>query len=144
MFQKKHTGRIVNLFINIFLGVALVLVALLLADSLQPMLFFQNVIISICVGYTLCDLIPAAAWGEHLVKRLKIRNRFFSYLLSSAVSGLIFITAISFTCQFVAFGSDVFHIWPHALPYLLLTGYLVLLCFMPVCQKAAALLTKQR
>lgn len=142
MLDKAYAGRIVNLLINIFLGVAMVLTGLLLGGGLQPMPFVQNLLVSVGVGYLLCDFIPAPRWAAGLVKRLRIKNTLAAHLLSSAVSGAVFITCISFTCQFIAFGGAVFSVWPYTLPYLLLVGYAVLVVFMPLCQRVAALLTE--
>ncbi|MCC8179370.1 MAG: hypothetical protein LIP23_00425 [Planctomycetes bacterium] len=142
MFDKCHFGRIVNFSINIFLGIALVLVGLLLGDNLHLMVFLQSFVVSVGVGFTICDLIPSPHWGEQLSKKLGIQNRLLFRLLATAVGGVVLITCISFFCQFVAFGGVMFHIWPYALPYLLLTGYIVLLLFMPVCVKIAAALTR--
>lgn len=142
MLDKSYFGKIVNLFINVFLGIAMVTTALSIAGVLQPMLFFQNVIVSICVGYMICDLIPASAWGERLCNKLAIKNKLLFHLLACAVSGAIYITCISFICQFVAFGGAVFSVWAPMLIYLLLVGYLVLVIFMPLCQKIAGWLTR--
>lgn len=142
MFEKIHTGRIINLFINIFLGFALVLVALGMAGALEPMLVVQNVIVSVCVGFTVCDLLPAGAWGERVTRRLGIKNPLAFHIVSVMLTGTVLIPCISLTCQFVAFGSTVMSVWLPCLPYLLLTGYAVLILFMPVSKKIAALLTK--
>lgn len=140
--DKSHFGRIVNFLINIALGIVLVSVGLLLADNVHPMIFMQSLAVSIGVGYTICDLIPSPMWGEKLAHQLGLRNKLLFHLFSIAVGGAVLITCISFFCQFVAFGSMTFQVWPRTLPYLLLSGYLVLVVFMPICKKAAILLTR--
>jgi hypothetical protein len=142
MFDKSHFGRIVNFFINIALGIALVFEGLLFADNLQPMVFVQSFVVSMGIGYTICDLIPAPIWGERLARKLKIQNRFLFHLVSTAAGGIILVPCISFFCQFVALGSMIFHVWPHILLFLILTGYAVLLVFLPICKKLAVALTK--
>lgn len=142
MFDKAHFGRIVNFFINIALGIVLSLVGLILSGRLSPLLFIQSFIVSMGVGYTICDLIPAPVWGQKLARKLHIKNKLGSHLFSTAIGGLVLITCISFFCQLVAVGSIVFRVWPHALPYLLMYGYLVLLVFLPASTKIAELLTK--
>lgn len=142
MLDKSCFGKIVNFSINICLGIVLVLVGLILSDNLQPMMFIQSFVVSMGVGYLICDIIPAPMWGQNLVKKMNITNKLIAHLISSAVGALILITCISFFCQFVAVGGALFQVWPKALPYLLGSGYLVIVLFMPVCQKIAEILTK--
>lgn len=96
MFDESWIGKIINFSINVFLGIVLVLVGLILAG----------------------------------------------HLLSSAVGALVLITCISFCCQFVAVGNLLFIVWPKALPYLLASGYVVIVVFMPICEKIAVALTR--
>lgn len=142
MLDKSWYGKIVNFLINVFLGIVLVLVGLLLSGKLQPMLFVQSFVVSMGVGYLVCDLIPAPAWGQKLVGKLQINNKLACHLISSIVGALVLITCISFFCQFVSVGSIIFAVWPKALPYLWISGYLVIVIFMPLCQKAADILTR--
>ena len=142
MLDKPCHGKLINFSINVFLGIALVATALGLAGVLQPMLFFQNLIVSICVGYAICDLVPASAWGERLCRRLNIKSKVLFHLISSAVAGVVYITCISFICQFIAFGGSVFIVWMPMYLYLLLVGYAVLVIFMPLCKKLARWLTE--
>ena len=142
MFDKSWTGKIINFFINVFLGIVVVAVGLILSGSLTPLVFVQSFVASMGVGYLICDLIPAPMWGKKLVEKLGVKNAIASHLLSSAVGALVLITCISFFCQFVAVGDLLFVVWPHALPYLLASGYVVIVVFMPVCEKIAVALTK--
>ncbi|MCG8156384.1 hypothetical protein JMY81_08515 [Brenneria goodwinii] len=142
MFDKAHFGRVVNFSINIFLGIALVLVGLTLADNLQPMIFWQSFVVSVGIGYTVCDLIPSPAWGEQLARKAGIKSKLLFHLLSTAIAGVVLIVCISLGCQFVAFGGAVFQVWPYALPYLLIAGYITLVVFLPVCKEIAGVLTR--
>jgi len=141
MLAAAHFGRIVNFTINIFLGIALVGVGLTLAGNLHPMIFLQSFVVSVGVGYTICDLIPSPVWGERFARKLGVDNKFLFHLVSTAVAAIVLITCISFFCQFVAFGRDVFQIWPYSLPYLMVAGYIVLVVFLPVSKEVAARLT---
>lgn len=143
MFEQSHFGRIINLSINIFLGIALVLVGLILADNVDLMVFLQSFVVSLGIGYIICDLIPAPVWGKRFASWIGIKNKLAFHLLSTVIGGMVLIPIISFFCQFVAFGENMLQVWIHALPYLLLTGYLVLVFFMPLCTKLAKLLTKK-
>lgn len=142
MFDKSWTPKLINFFINIFLGVVVVAVGLILSGNLTPMMFAQSFVVSMGVGYLICDLIPAPMWGQKLVAKLGIRNKVAGHLLSSAVGAVVLITCISFFCQFVAVGELLFVVWPHALPYLIASGYVVIVVFMPVSQKMAEALTR--
>lgn len=142
MLDQSYFGKIINFSINIFLGIVLVLVGLLLSGNLEPLTFFQSFIVSMGVGYLICDFIPAPAWGKKLTAYLGIQNKVMAHLLSSAVGALVLITCISFFCQFVAVGNLLFVVWPKALPYLLLSGYIVIVLCMPLCEKIAVALTK--
>lgn len=143
MFNKAHFGRIANFFINIALGIVLTIVGLSLSGHLTPVVFLQNFVVSMGVGYTICDLIPAPMWGQALANRLHITNKLARHLFATLIGGLVLITCISFFCQYVAVGSILFQVWPHAWPYLMLSGYLVLVIFIPVSTKLAELLTKE-
>lgn len=142
MFDELWIGKIINFLINIFLGIVLVLVGLALSGNLKPLMFIQSFVVSMGVGYLICDLIPAPQWGQKLVQHLNIKNKLAGHLLSSAVGALVLITCISFFCQFVAVGNLLFIIWPKALPYLLASGYVVIVVFMPICEKIALAVTK--
>lgn len=142
MFDRSCIGKIINFSINVFLGIVLVLVGLILSGNLKPLMFMQSFVVSMGVGYLICDLIPAPQWGQKLVQALNIKNRFIGHLLSSAVGALVLITCISFFCQFVAVGNLLFIVWPKALPYLLASGYVVIVVFMPICEKIGMILTK--
>lgn len=142
MFDMASFGKIINFSINVFLGIVLVLVGLLLSGNLTLLMFVQSFVVSMGVGYLICDLIPAPMWGKKLAEKLGVKNKLAAHLLSSAVGAGVLITCISFCCQFVAVGSLLFVVWPKALPYLLFSGYLVIVFFMPVCEKIAVALTK--
>ncbi len=142
MLDKSWTGKIINFLINVFLGIVLVLVGLLLSGNLTPLMFAQSFIVSMGVGYLICDFIPAPMWGQKLVAALGIKNALLGHLISSAVGAVVLITCISFFCQFVAVGDLLFVVWPHALPYLIASGYVVIVIFMPICQKIALALTE--
>lgn len=142
MFSQSSFGKIINFPINVFLGIVLVLVGLSLSGNLTGLVFVQSFVVSMGVGYLICDLIPAPMWGKKLVEKIGIRNKFGAHLLSSAVGAAVLITCISFCCQFVAVGELLFVVWPKALPYLLLSGYVVIVVFMPICEKIAVALTK--
>lgn len=142
MIDKSHFGRIINLLLNVALGIVLSSVGLLLAHKMTPMIFVQSFVVSMGVGYTICDLIPAPIWGQKLAQRLKIKNKMGFHLFSTAIGGFVLITCISFFCQFVAVGSIVFQVWPYALPYLFFSGYLVLIIFLPIFTKISDRLTR--
>ena len=64
MIGKQHFGQIINFLINVALGLALTAVGLSMAGAIQPLAFVQSFVVSMAVGYTICDLIPAPAWGK--------------------------------------------------------------------------------
>lgn len=142
MISKTHFGQIINFLINIVLGIVLTAVGLTLAHNMSLLVFIQNFVVSMAVGYTICDLIPASVLGKRISEKIKIKGKLGSHLFSTAVAGAILVTCISFFCQFVAVGPALPLIWPHALPYLLISGYIVLIIFIPICEKIAEVLTK--
>ena len=141
MIGKQHFGRIINFSINIALGLVLTYVGLSIAGAITSLAFIQSFVVSMAVGYTICDLIPAPAWGQMFTERIGIKNRLGCHLVSTDIGGLVLITCISFFCQFVAVGGAILAVWPHALPSLLMSGYMVLIIFMPVCERIAGILT---
>ena len=131
--MPKLFGQLMNLFINIELAIGLTFIGLYLNDALTVPAFITGCVVSVGVGYLICDIIPAGKVGEMLFKNMS--EGLPKRLLTTAITGLIYIFLISFFNMFASAYTAVWIIWPHAFPMLYLVGYIILLVFIPINEK---------
>lgn len=141
MIRKERFGAIINLFMNIIVGIILAFTALKLMNALSPMAFIQSFIMSLAVGYFVGDLLPAVEWGNKLADVVAGKNAFMRHLVSSVVLGFCLVIAISLICQFISFGTKMLPIWLLCIPYFLVFGTLAIFIFVPIITKLAIILT---
>ncbi|WP_234122553.1 hypothetical protein [Clostridium hydrogenum] len=141
MLRKERFGSIMNFGMNLIIGIVMTTVALNLLHAVSLIAFFQNVILSLGIGYLVGDLLPAVAWGDKLANALGCKNKFLRHLVSSLVIGFCLITVISLICQFIAFGTGMMPIWLKCIPYFYVFGTLAILIAIPIVLKIAILLT---
>ena len=90
-------GRMVNLIMNIILGLCMTLVILTAVGApMVPDVVIESWFASFCIGYTFGDLVPIAQAGPAICKALKMHNPIGFYLINSIVLGLYFGTIILF------------------------------------------------
>ena len=86
-------GRVVNIVMNIILGLCMSLVMLTAAGvPLLPEIVIEAWFASFCIG----DIIPVASWGPALCAKLNLRGGIGFYLINSVILGVYFGTIISF------------------------------------------------
>ncbi|PJI09169.1 MULTISPECIES: hypothetical protein [Clostridium] len=141
MIRKERFGTIMNLGMNAILGVVLTSVALTLLNALIPLVFIQNFILSLAIGFFVGDLIPAPALGEKLADALGCKGKFMRHLISTIVISLLMVTIISFLCQFISFGTKMMPIWLKCMPYLLGFGTAAIFIALPIVLRIALFLT---
>lgn len=138
MIKQENFGKIINFGINVVLGIGLTLTGLIKNHGVTLESFLIGFVVSMGVGYLICDIVPAC--GARFQK--SISNKVVATLVSTAITGFVYILLISFFNLFVSTGFIVFQVWPHTFPILYLVGYMILLVFMPIIQKIAVFLTK--
>lgn len=90
-------GRVVNIVMNIILGLCMSLVMLTAAGvPLLPEIVIEAWFASFCIGYSFGDIIPVASWGPALCAKLNLRGGIGFYLINSVILGVYFGTIISF------------------------------------------------
>ena len=90
-------GRVVNIVMNIILGLCMSLVMLTAAGvPLLPEIVIEAWFASFCIGYAFGDIIPVASWGPALCAKLNLRGGIGFYLINSVILGVYFGTIISF------------------------------------------------
>ena len=90
-------GRMVNLVMNILMGIAISLVVLVIVKApLTPDVIIQSVFCSFCIGYTFGDLVPISNLGPVLCGKLGIEGGAGMYIINSVCLGLYFGTVILF------------------------------------------------
>lgn len=144
MIRKERFGTIMSLGMNAVLGVVLTSVALKLLNALIPLVFIQNFILSLAIGFLVGELIPAPALGEKLADALGCKGKFMRHLISTIVISLLMVTIISFLCQFISFGNKMMPIWLKCIPYLLGFGTVAIFIALPIVLKIALFLTADR
>lgn len=134
--MPKLFGQLMNLLINIELAIVLTFLGLYLNGALTVPAFITGCVVSVGVGYLICDIIPAGKVGEAIFKNMS--DGLPKRLLTTAITGLIYIFLISFCNMFVSAYTDVMLIWPHAFPFLYIAGYIVLVVCIPINEKISA------
>ena len=90
-------GRMVNLVMNIILGLCMTLVILTAVGApMVPDVIVESWFASFCIGYTFGDLVPIASAGPAICKTINMRNSIGFYIINSIVLGLYFGTIILF------------------------------------------------
>ena len=87
MVRKENYGKIINFTINIFLGIGLTTVGLYKNKLLSIESFMTGFVVSMGIGYIICDLIPAL--GPIATKSMK--DSLPKNLLTTAVTGFVYI-----------------------------------------------------
>lgn len=134
--MPKLFGQLMNLLINIELAIVLTFFGLYLNGVLTVPAFITGCVVSMGIGYLICDIIPAGKVGEAIFKN--VPEGLLKRLLTTAVTGLIYIFLISFCNMFVSAYTNVIMIWPHAFPFLYIAGYIVLIVCIPINEKISA------
>lgn len=139
MIKPERFGTIMNLGMNLVIGIVLTFVALTRLHALAPLQFVQSVISSLGIGFLIGDLLPAVPWANKLAA--KVKNKFLSHVVMTLVISACLVTAISFVCQFAAFGSGMMPIWLMCLPAFYVYGTIAIFLALPVMMKIAIALT---
>ena len=90
-------GRMVNLVMNILMGISISLVVLISVHApLTPDVVVQSWFCSFIIGYTFGDLIPIASLGPAICGKLGIRGGAGFYIINSICLAIYFGTVILF------------------------------------------------
>lgn len=90
-------GRLVNLVMNIILGICMSLVILVAVGApLLPEVVIEAWFASFCIGYAFGDIIPIASAAPAICRAIGTRSPIVLYIVSSIVLGLYFGTIILF------------------------------------------------
>ena len=97
--QKYAT--IVNIFMNIILGIAISVAVLLYMGTMLPVPFTLEGVIassvsSFCIGFVVGTLLPIMDWSFAIGHALKVKNGVIQYLITSCMFGIIM--AFFITC----------------------------------------------
>ena len=67
-------GKVVNIVMNVILGLCMSLVMLTAAGvPLLPEIVVEAWFASFCIGYAFGDIVPVASWGPALCAKLNLR-----------------------------------------------------------------------
>ena len=148
-------GRIVNIIMNIILCSVLSFYVLWTVQNipgneeipiLTPLGFFVSLVTSFCVGMVIGDLVPAYTWGQKFAHAIGLKGYWPCHLVACIIHALIMISAISFICtwfnnvQQVGM-AGVMQSWLMVWPFLLVSGWVILVIFLPLAFKAGAALS---
>lgn len=104
----EKTASLVNLLINIVMGIALGITGQVLQGGFSVLAFCQGFVLSMGVGYLIGSYIPVMDIGKSFAHLLGVRNGLGEYILSSLVVSVLMINLITLVCMFVQAGPDVF------------------------------------
>ena len=137
-------GRMVNLVMNIILGLCMTLVILTAVGApMVPDVIVESWFASFCIGYTFGDLVPIASAGPAICKTINMRNPIGFYIINSIVLGLYFGTIILFGNALInnlptmGWGA-VFGFFAGFWPIVAVAAIVLALIFLWLAQKIAA------
>lgn len=142
--------RLTSLFMNIFIGLVLGCVFLLLSHDVSTMTideltrtFLQSLIMSIPVGYAVGDFLPSMVWGQKLAALVRAKGRFANHLVVSLTLALVNVTIILTMCMLIALLAnmgfmDVFAIIGMLWVPAVISGFVAIFALLPVAQKIAS------
>lgn len=140
MFKKENFGKIINFYLNFFLGIGLTSVAQIMTQSLTAESLLMGLVTTMGIGYVIGDLVPAMNWA--MKATAKIKSKFLVHIVSMGIVAFVNVALISFFNVFVSAGFHVLSVWVNIFPLFFVLGWVVLIVFMPICQKIAIALTK--
>ena len=102
VFDKSHMMQIVNFLMNIFIGITLNVVGNILSGHpIVPFLsFMQSMVVSIGIGFTIGELLPAIPWGHAIAAKLHVTDGLPHHILATAISAIFLIGCISLCIVF--------------------------------------------
>lgn len=146
MIDKKHFGRIINVFLCFFLSVVLSIVALVYTHELTFAGLVISFISSFGISYVICDIIPVGILGPRFASALRLKEHSVGHtLVSTLLIDFIMVTLTSFLNTIVSLGFKPILVaaWASIYPYWMLVGYICLLILIPIAEYLAASLTRE-
>jgi len=142
-------ARITSLMMNVFIGIVLGIVLLVLTSDVSAMSpsdiarsFFQSLVMSVLVGYAVGDFVPSMQLAQLTARKLKARG-FLRHLVVSFMLGLVNVSIILSICMFIVLVKDagiigvvmaVVSLWPCAVG----SGIVAIVLFLPLSQRIAS------
>jgi membrane protease YdiL (CAAX protease family) len=145
MLNKKHFGRIINVFLCFFLSIALSIVALVYTNELTFTGLVLSFISSFAISYFIADITNVGELGMRFAKAVKLKEHSLPFtLVNTAIVCIIMVTLTSFfsTILSVGFQPILMMAWISIYPYWMLVGYICLLILTPLAERLAGALTK--
>lgn len=123
-------NKVINLSVNIFLGIILNFVVCIETNTLTFETFLMGNIISIGVGYFISDFFLVIGIGEKITTC--INNKIIKKLIKTLITSIILVTSISFLTSFAMGGVTSIIMWMGYYPKLIFVGYIISLIFSPL------------
>ena len=118
----EKTASLVNLLINIVMGIALGVTGQVLQGGFSILAFCQGFVLSMGVGYLIGSYIPVMDIGKSFSHLLGAKDGLGEYVLSSLVVSVLMVNLITLVCMFVQAGSDVFAVFAKMIVPFLIVG----------------------
>ena len=126
-------GRVVNIVMNIILGLCMSLVMLTAAGvPLLPEIVIEAWFASFCIGYAFGDIIPVASWGPALCAKLNLHGGIGLYFGTIISFGNMLINNLPTLGWAAVFGGFVAS-WP----LVALSAVVLVIIFLWLAQKIA-------
>lgn len=118
----EKAGRLVNLQINVVMGIVLGVTGQVLQGDFSILAFSQGFVLSMGIGYLIGSYIPVMDIGKSFAHLLGAKKGIAEYIVSSFVVSVIMINLITFFCMFVQAGEAVFVVFSKNIGPFLLIG----------------------
>jgi len=131
--QEARFGNLINLFINIAVGITLGVTGQVVNGGFSVMGFLQGLVLSIAIGFFVGTWIPLNTIGKKCAGFLGIKAGIGDYVVSCVVTSIIMVTLICLGCTFVQAGSVFLFVFMKLfLPFVLVCIFTLLAVTAPI------------
>lgn len=131
--QEARFGNLINLFINIAVGITLGVTGQVVNGGFSVMGFLQGLVLSIAIGFFVGTWIPLNTIGKKCAGFLGIKAGIGDYVVSCVVTSIIMVTLICLGCTFVQAGSMFLFVFMKLfLPFVLVCIFTLLAVTAPI------------
>lgn len=131
--QDARFGNLMNLFMNIAVGIALGITGQIINGAFSIMGFLQGLVLSIAIGFFIGTWIPLNAVSKKCAGFLKIKEGIGEYVVSCVVMAVIMVTLICLGCTFVQAGAMFLFVFMKLfLPFVIVCIFTLLIVTVPI------------
>jgi len=103
--KEARFGNLINLFMNVVVGIALGITGQIVNASYSVMGFLQGLVLSIAIGFFVGTWVPLNSISKKCADFVGMKEGIGKYVVSSVVTSIIMVTLICLGCTFVQAGA---------------------------------------